>query len=103
MGIDYAADAGEMMSDSGQTCIIGNASSAIQCVAGAESRAILVDDLNDVVVYERECLIKTADVSSVPAQQSAVTINSVVYAVADLSNDPDEGVIRLTIQRTQDQ
>jgi hypothetical protein len=100
LGIDYAEDAGEMMTDSGQTCTI--ASVSVECVAGAETRVLELEDTSDVVMYERPCLIKTADVASVPAMYSKVTMNALVYSVTDLVNDPDEGVIVLQLQRKVD-
>ena len=100
LGIDYAADAGEMMTDSGQTCTIAGAS--VECVAGAETRVLELIDTLDIVMYERSCMIKTADVASVPAMYSKVTISSLLYSVVDLSNDPDEGVFVLQLQRKVD-
>ena len=100
LGIDYAEDAGEMMTDSGQTCTI--ASVSVACVAGAETRVLELEDASDVVMYERPCMIKAADVTTVPAMYSKVTMSAMEYAVTDLVNDPDEGVIVLQLQRKVD-
>ena len=100
LGIDYAEDAGEMMTDSGQTCTIAGVS--VVCVAGAETRVLELIDTSDIVMYERPCMIKAADVSSVPAMYSKVTMNALEYSVTDLVNDPDEGVIVLQLQRKVD-
>jgi len=99
LGIDYAADVAEMQTDAGQTCTINGAS--VNCVAGPENRVIDIDAESDVVEFERSCIIREADVSSIPAIYSKVTITNKQYSVTDFDDDTDEGVIMLTLSRKE--
>ena len=98
LGIDYAADAGEMSSDSGQTCTVGSAT-GIACVLGAESRDVEIEPESDETVFTRSAQISSGDVASVPAMYSKVTVEGIKYSVLDILSNTDEAVIVMQLMR----
>jgi hypothetical protein len=98
LGIDYAADAAEMSMDSGETCTVGSAA-GIACVLGAESRDVEIEPESDEAVFTRSVQIQTADVSSIPALRSKVTVGAVKYAVMDILSNTDEAIIVMHLMR----
>lgn len=98
LGIDYAADAGEMVLDSGQTCTVAGVAD-VPCVLGAESRNIEIEPEKDETIYTRSCMIKSESVTGVPAMYAKVSAGSVGYSVIDVMYNSEEGVIVMQLSR----
>lgn len=100
LGIDYAADIGEMITDAGQSATIGGA--AVNCTIGEEERSIdLVDDGGETEIYERQIMVQASSLNAIPAKYAEVIANGITYYVEQTVRNADTDVYTLRVSRRE--
>ena len=97
LGIDFAADLGQVIADLPNVLIIGAARYFV--AADDERRSNEVVDEGQYAIYDRNVTGILSQFRAIPAIQSTCTLDAVKYYVADVSRNTETDTLTMTLRR----